>query len=203
MDGWKQVLPDEPVAVRFINTVWADRAGIHDALRSAADLERWLEHVRPLPEHKAYRVGHEDLVRFRTLREAMRCVAILATADDRPVAAMVTASPADSIELINRIAREGAEPPRLEYTHGTIQRIRPEPSTLPARALARIALEMIDLCAEPDTPKLGACRAPGCVLYFAKRPPRRTWCSPACGNRARVARHYRHTHSSSTGQSAS
>ena len=29
-----------------------------------------------------------------------------------------------------------------------------------------------------------------CVQYFVKDHPRREWCSAACGNRARVARHY-------------
>jgi hypothetical protein len=43
----------------------------------------------------------------------------------------------------------------------------------------------------PDSPRLRACQAPGCVLYFVKDHPRREWCSTACGNRARAARHYR------------
>ena len=42
-----------------------------------------------------------------------------------------------------------------------------------------------------DSPQLRACHAPGCVLYFLKDHPRREWCSTACGNRARAARHYR------------
>jgi predicted RNA-binding Zn ribbon-like protein len=31
---------------------------------------------------------------------------------------------------------------------------------------------------------------PNCVLFFIKDHPRREWCSPGCGNRARVAHHY-------------
>ena len=38
-----------------------------------------------------------------------------------------------------------------------------------------------------------ACEAPSCVLYFVRTHPRQEWCSPSCGNRARVARHYRAT----------
>jgi predicted RNA-binding Zn ribbon-like protein len=37
-------------------------------------------------------------------------------------------------------------------------------------------------------------RAPGCVLLYVSDHPRRQWCSNACGNRARQARHYRRTH---------
>jgi hypothetical protein len=40
---------------------------------------------------------------------------------------------------------------------------------------------------------LRACGAPGCVLMFLKDHPRREWCSNACGNRARQARHYDRT----------
>jgi predicted RNA-binding Zn ribbon-like protein len=48
----------------------------------------------------------------------------------------------------------------------------------------------IDLVAGDETP-LRACYAPGCVLYFVQDHPRREWCSTACGNRVRAARHYR------------
>jgi predicted RNA-binding Zn ribbon-like protein len=52
------------------------------------------------------------------------------------------------------------------------------------------ARESITLLGGPDAAKLRACHAPGCVLYFVKTHPRREWCSIACGNRARAARHY-------------
>ncbi|WP_225993278.1 CGNR zinc finger domain-containing protein [Actinomadura rudentiformis] len=45
--------------------------------------------------------------------------------------------------------------------------------------------------ANDDRLQLRACLAPGCVLYFLKNHPRREWCTAACGNRARGARHYR------------
>nr|WP_137969774.1 CGNR zinc finger domain-containing protein [Streptomyces antimycoticus] len=35
---------------------------------------------------------------------------------------------------------------------------------------------------------------PNCLLFFVKHHARREWCSPACGNRVRVARHYRRHH---------
>ncbi|HEY3005705.1 MAG TPA: CGNR zinc finger domain-containing protein [Kribbellaceae bacterium] len=47
--------------------------------------------------------------------------------------------------------------------------------------------------ARPDdatVPPRRACYAPGRVLYFVTGHPRREWCSTACGNRARAARHY-------------
>ncbi|WP_245898953.1 CGNR zinc finger domain-containing protein [Nonomuraea indica] len=59
-----------------------------------------------------------------------------------------------------------------------------------AAALAALAEEAIDLFAGPVRHKLRACQGPGCILHFVRESPRREWCSPGCGNRARAARHY-------------
>jgi predicted RNA-binding Zn ribbon-like protein len=56
---------------------------------------------------------------------------------------------------------------------------------------ATIAADAIDLLT--GTRELHLCGAPGCVLLFVKDHPRRAWCSDACGNRARQARHYART----------
>src|SRR6266516_3326344 len=39
------VLPDEPVPVRLMNTIWADRLGVHDALTTAGNLRAWLSAI--------------------------------------------------------------------------------------------------------------------------------------------------------------
>jgi predicted RNA-binding Zn ribbon-like protein len=59
--------------------------------------------------------------------------------------------------------------------------------------LAAFATDAIDLLTGPHRQDLRACGAPGCVLLFLKDHPRREWCSAACGNRARQARHYART----------
>jgi predicted RNA-binding Zn ribbon-like protein len=60
--------------------------------------------------------------------------------------------------------------------------------------LSALAADAIDLVTGPNRASLRVCGAPGCVLAFVKRHPRREWCSTACGNRVRQARHYlRHT----------
>ncbi|MFH8467919.1 universal stress protein [Streptomyces sp. NPDC017991] len=56
-----------------------------------------------------------------------------------------------------------------------------------APALARAADAFL---ASPDRQRLRACLAPRCVRYFRKDHPRQGWCTPSCGNRARVARHH-------------
>ncbi|MFH9354859.1 CGNR zinc finger domain-containing protein [Kitasatospora sp. NPDC017646] len=45
---------------------------------------------------------------------------------------------------------------------------------------------------------LRACPGPGCVRFFVKDHPRRGWCGPGCGNRARAGRPARSTGSSGT-----
>ena len=45
----------------------------------------------------------------------------------------------------------------------------------------------------------GLGRMNGLIRFFVRDHPRKRWCSAACGNRARVARHYRRHHSSAEG----
>lgn len=65
---------------------------------------------------------------------------------------------------------------------------------LPGGALAPVAEAAARLLAEGDRTRLRRCDADGCGLWFydVSRNGRRRWCSMArCGNRAKVAAHYR------------
>jgi predicted RNA-binding Zn ribbon-like protein len=53
----------------------------------------------------------------------------------------------------------------------------------------------IDFLVSTDRGRLRACPAARCVRYFLQDDPRQTWCSPSCGNRERVNRHYQRKHS--------
>ena len=48
----------------------------------------------------------------------------------------------------------------------------------------------IRLVTGPEGRLLRPCLAPGCLHHFRRLDVRRAWCSPHCGNRARVTRHY-------------
>ncbi|TCC60474.1 hypothetical protein E0H73_21320 [Kribbella pittospori] len=63
-----------------------------------------------------------------------------------------------------------------------------------ALLVGAIGRSAIDFLAGPDRDRLRACPAARCVKYFLQDDPRQTWCSPACGNRERVNRHYRRQH---------
>jgi predicted RNA-binding Zn ribbon-like protein len=54
--------------------------------------------------------------------------------------------------------------------------------------LGDIATSAISLIGGPRRERLRRCGAPGCGRWFVASRPRQRWCSPGCGNRARVAR---------------
>jgi predicted RNA-binding Zn ribbon-like protein len=60
-----------------------------------------------------------------------------------------------------------------------------------AALLARLAAEVRDVVASRDD--LALCDAPGCGQLFFERRTNQAWCGPACGNRARIARHHANT----------
>ena len=184
--------PDEPVPVLLMNTIWADTAGVHDAITTPQQLTGWLDAVSPrLPAIAAAarraRPDKGDLAQFQRLRDALRDLAAELTDDPRPHAAH---------RNVTRAAREvneasGAAPswPRLRWTSRAVVPAVPAGTRPATAALSAIAAEAVGLFVASDT-TLRACLAPGCVLYFAKDHPRREWCSASCGNRARAARHY-------------
>jgi predicted RNA-binding Zn ribbon-like protein len=59
--------------------------------------------------------------------------------------------------------------------------------------LAFIATQAAEFLADPSqVSRLRRCANPSCLMIFVAVNPRRSWCAPGvCGNRVRVARHYR------------
>ncbi|SDM83299.1 CGNR zinc finger domain-containing protein [Allokutzneria albata] len=178
------LLPEEPLPIRLMNTIWADRHGRHDDLGTVRGLEEWLGRSG-IPAEST--VDSADLAAFRRLRDALRRVAAHVTADERPVAASATKDLDTAIAELNSVAvartpllvRRGADL-ALEWTTS---------AQGASHALSVLGLAAARLFTE-DAEALRACYGPGCVLYFGKDHPRRGWCSPGCSNRARAARHY-------------
>jgi|SRR5579859_2091377 len=182
------VLPDEPLPVRLMSTIWADADGRHDDLRVTADVDAWLDAVRV--DRAGAPANDGELVTARALRDAVRTLAAYVTADDRPGAAAAAEQAKPALDLVNAIAAE-LPPPRLELRDDRLEAVAPAGASPVTTALARVAEQSVALLGGPDAARLRACHAPGCVLYFVKMHPRRAWCSVACGNRVRAARHYR------------
>jgi predicted RNA-binding Zn ribbon-like protein len=187
-EGLVGLPPDEPLPIRLMNTIWADRHGVHDALERPAHLARWLA-ATGVAAHA--QVGEVDLERARELRDALRRLAALVTSDDRPPAASALRDPSRAVRAVNAAAERGLVVPRLQVHEGVLGRNSETGGSPVAAALSLLAVESIDLLTGAAAGTLRACHAPGCVLYFVKDHPRREWCSTACGNRARAARHYR------------
>jgi predicted RNA-binding Zn ribbon-like protein len=177
------VLPGEPVAVRLMNTIWADGEGAHDDLRTPPDVDAWLDAVG------AGRAGtRATAAEFGTalrLRDALRRLAAFVTAG----AGQAAGPSGDDLRQLNTAAA-GTPAPALTLRGGRLERGTQGHASPVATGLARVAGEAIGLLGGDDAARLRACHAPGCVLYFVKTHPRREWCSVACGNRVRAARHY-------------
>jgi predicted RNA-binding Zn ribbon-like protein len=175
------VLPDEPLPVRLMSTIWADADGPHDDLRTTADLNDWLDAVGV--DRSGARATEGELATARALRDAVRLLAAHVTGDDRPGAAAATA------DQVNATAAE-LPAPRLALRDGRLELGPPGGPSPVTTGLAQVAEQAVALLGGQDAVRLRACYAPGCVLYFVKTHPRREWCSVACGNRVRAARHY-------------
>ncbi|MGW4489737.1 CGNR zinc finger domain-containing protein [Amycolatopsis sp. NPDC004368] len=187
----------EPLAVELMNTVNVGRDGITDALADDAGVVSWLAAVAPRLEREAGLTLDGDPApvadRLRALRDALRVLAAEATQDPRPVA--VEVARAEALATLNRLAHTRAE---LEWPEaGEPARVLRSPGTPAERALAFLAHQGIDLFGGDQRHQLRACLAPGCLLFFVKDRSRREWCSAACGNRARVQRHYQRHHAKS------
>jgi predicted RNA-binding Zn ribbon-like protein len=192
-DAATLLLPEEPRPVRLMNTIWADRDGLHDGFTSAVGVAAWLHGTDLLPAVPD--VTSDEAARARRLRDAVRGLAAWATDDDRPIAQEAPATD-EAIETINRTARTSAPTPLLRRDGGALRRELATEGSAVRAALGTVAVEAIELFTGELAPELRACHAPRCVLYFVRQHPRRAWCSPGCGNRARVARHYHRTHGS-------
>jgi predicted RNA-binding Zn ribbon-like protein len=183
-----RALPDEPLPVRLMSTLWADADGLHDDLRTTADVNEWLDAIGV--DRAGAHATERELATARALRDAVRVLAALVTADGRP--GRPAAAPADVAAAIDQVNATAAElpAPRLALRDGRLGLGVPGGGSPVTTGLAQVADQSVGLLAGEDAARLRACHAPGCVLYFVKTHPRREWCSVACGNRVRAARHY-------------
>jgi predicted RNA-binding Zn ribbon-like protein len=178
----------EPLPIELANTVFAHGGRLRDGLTTAAQLNAWLRTNAKLAPGRARVSSATQLETFRALRDALRQLfdALIDT----------TPPPREALELVNELSARAPSFPRLEWvgvdppTARTVETGEPD-----ATMVAAVARAGIELLAGPDRELLHKCHGPGCVLFFIRQHPRREWCSAACGNRARVARHY-HRHRS-------
>lgn len=176
----------EHLPIEMANTLYAVRGEPRDGLSTTDHLGAWLRDNRAklrtdLTDDDLLAVTSADLGISRRLRNAVHELLTAEVSGGRP--------PELAVAVVNRVARSVPRWPQLRWGElpsiesGT--RGRPVPA-----ALAEVADSAVDLFAGPHRSLIRVCRAPGCVLFFLKDHPRRTWCSAGCGNRARVARYH-------------
>jgi predicted RNA-binding Zn ribbon-like protein len=183
-DPYSGPLRHEPLAVELHNTRYAVRGDIVDGLETAEGLRAWLAAIAdrlPAPAMNADPARQPEFVALRTaVGEILEAV----LEKRRPAAA--------ALEVVNAaVTRAPVSPLAVVDAGGGLQAGMSYHDADPTDiALAAIAADAVGLATGPARDELRACGAPGCVLMFRKDHPRRAWCSPACGNRARQARHY-------------
>ena len=174
--------------------------GVADLLATPADTAAWVDEHGGLVTEVLGRplTGAEDsrdeLLR---IRKAVRALFARAVAPAPPSKADADRlMDADSaLRMVNRAAdRLGTR--QLDWPADGVPVTRwagrtDDPVALLVGAVGRSA---VDFLAGPDRARLRACPAARCVKYFLQDDPRQTWCSPSCGNRERVNRHYRRQH---------
>lgn len=185
-DGGAPLL-GEPLPVELANTRYAVRGVPHEGLAEPEHLAAWLRDVAPRltappPEAALLAVHAEDLAAALDLRECVRALLTAAMTDTTP-----------ATETIDRLNAHTRAAPRWRELHWPAAATTHSTAAPIAAVLAELATATIDLLTGPDRGDLRPCQGPGCILHFVKNNPRREWCSAACGNRARVARHYQRT----------
>ncbi|MEV2274768.1 ABATE domain-containing protein [Nocardiopsis sp. NPDC049922] len=182
----------EHPAIDLVNTVFVRggrRGRLVDSLAGPGRLGAWLdEHAAVLGLSAPSTVdegpeGERALASFVALRDALRRIATAAVAGTE-------AAPED-VAAVNGAARATADWVELPPA-GYGPPVHRTDAADPVRAAhSRVARAAVGLLTGPDRELLRSCPAPGCVRFYLRTHPRRAWCSTACGNRVRVARHGR------------
>jgi predicted RNA-binding Zn ribbon-like protein len=180
-------LRHEPLAIELHNTLYADRGERFDGLETAGGLMAWLAAISDRLPEGTRDVDGSRRSEFLRLRDAVR-EGLHAVLEGERV-------PRETLEAVNAAAaRAPASPLAVPRGRGRLQaETRYHTDDATDIALAAFASSAIELLTAPKQAELRACGAPGCVLMFLHDHPRRRWCSTACGNRARQARHYERT----------
>jgi predicted RNA-binding Zn ribbon-like protein len=172
------------VALALVNTEIQARGERLDLLADGAALAEWLR-SHGLPTEPAVAIEPSDLEPVRELRGAIRLM-FLACADGRPAAESVLSAINSASALASRVTRLSwkGDSPHSET-------VWPRDAGVLEIALASLAEDAIATALGPSGQQLRACEAHGCIRLFIRDHGRRRWCSRACGDRVRVARHYR------------
>jgi len=174
----------ESLGIDFANTVRRHGLEYVEYLDSPRALVEWAGHEK-LPLRVADVGSRLDEV--RALRDAV--FALLRDATSPPDATPPPRAPSPSGAEARLNAALAAVPLVPQLRDGAV--VLTAPSAAPAldQLLARVGASVLDALRDPA---LSFCDAPSCGQFFLRHRGDQRWCGPACGTRARVARHAAH-----------
>jgi predicted RNA-binding Zn ribbon-like protein len=165
-----------PPAVDLSNTVMVTPGGELDLLEREDQLSAWIAAERGRIPGVGAATGR--LAEVRELRQWVR--------DLLHARARGKRLPTEARRRLNAISV--AAP--IQITLKSDGRVVEEPDVCDPYSLfeATVARSAIEL-ADRGESRLCLCGAPSCGMLYLREHPQQVWCSTACGNRARVARH--------------
>jgi predicted RNA-binding Zn ribbon-like protein len=178
-------LAGEPLALDLVNTLALGPDGEDlDLLASPGTAAAWLDAQHDLGRLTGTGADDLDLPALRRLRSAV--------ADCVEHARQGREPPATALAHLNDTMRAAPASPRLSWTGTAVTRTTGRTGDGRRDLAAELAEAAATLLGDPAVTRVRGCAATRCRLLFLPANPRRRWCSPTtCGNRERVARHYR------------
>lgn len=178
----------------LINTALVLDGEPRDLLATPSDVVAWAVQAKVLTQAEADGLegasGQQDkavmLEEVRTFRAVLRDV-VERIAADKPV-------PQTAVQAINDALRTRVGYPQVTSRKGTFERRYQIKSTGAPLMLGLLAESAADLLTTCDLSLIKKCQNPACVLFFydTTKNHARHWCSMSlCGNRHKVAAHYR------------
>ena len=188
-------LAGEP-ALDLLNTTPVLAEGPVDLLESFPDLAEWMARAGLVSEElvrdlrRRHGPGAEAiLVRVKSLRESLREIVIALENG--------ASMPRKAVTEVNSALLHGAGHWQLEWNAETKRfqkRMESEADDLESKIIGPIAQSIAGLLTERNPTSIRKCENPACVLHFydTSKNHSRRWCSMEfCGNRNKVAAHYR------------
>ena len=173
----------EPLALDLVNTCVRRDGAVADLLDTPAALAAWLK-AQSARLAWSGRVAEADLRAVKELRTAMAALLSARRDGSRPSAW--------ALRKVNAALAAPVASARLTWTAAGPRLAGPAEASRCEVLLHVLAADVVSVLTGPSVTHLRTCAHPECVLQFLALNPRRRWCSAAvCGNRARVARHYR------------
>jgi predicted RNA-binding Zn ribbon-like protein len=183
----------------FVNTEFTKQGGQRiDSLRSFADLIEWLGESRLLNRAqlqnapKLWRSGYAVERIFQDALALRRALLAMAEklAARRPV-------PRESLEAINKMIEKRPACVLRARSTGRFEEMTRLDLREPEQLMVPIAQSASDLLCHGNHALVKRCAHPACGAFFydTSKNHTRRWCSTTeCGNRMRVAAHYRRQH---------